>query len=132
MNKDTDHSDDAILLPAAAFTGKKKDKTDWLDAPTPDGSPTLKETSDWLAKTLNTYAGVGNNQDGKYGSSPDEPVYESVSINNQCEFSFVQVPINDRGRRDRRQALQTIIPLGAVLSVGTDPNTTSTGAKWTS
>src|SRR5271168_4417284 len=29
----------------------------WLDAPTPDGSPTLRETSDWLGKTLSLYGG---------------------------------------------------------------------------
>jgi hypothetical protein len=46
-----------ILLALSAFAGKKKDSTDWLNAPTPDGSPTLKETSDWLAKTLQDYGG---------------------------------------------------------------------------
>ncbi len=30
-------------------------EVNWLDAPTPDGSPTLRETSDWLAKTLTVY-----------------------------------------------------------------------------
>ena len=34
----------AVLLPISALGGKKKqkDSTDWLNAPTPDGSPTTQ------------------------------------------------------------------------------------------
>jgi hypothetical protein len=128
----------AILLPLSAFAGKKKDSsqpqdtTDWLNAPTPDGSPTLKETSDWLEKTLRTFAGAGTTRDGSpvYWNGYSYPVYEHAAIDNQCNFHIVTVALGDRGRREKK-GTEILVPLGAVKSVETNsPSYDDTGERW--
>ncbi len=105
----------AILLPVAAFAGHKKDSpqpqdtTDWLNAPTPDGSPTLKETSDWLGKTLVGY--FRGTSDGTVNSYLDD-----VRIDNNCNFTYSERLI-DKHYHDTKV---TTFPLGAVTSVTTD------------
>jgi hypothetical protein len=104
----------AILLPPSAFAGSRKkqapqpDSTDWLNAPTPDGSPTLKETSDWLARTL-----------ADYGGDPRGNVYsfvQSVRIDNNCNFDFTEVS-RARDNKSYHDATEVTIPLGAVTDV---------------
>jgi hypothetical protein len=92
----------AILLPLSALSGKKKrqDSTDWLNAPTPDGSPTLKQTSDWLAKTLQDYGGLPPNEE-----------LTGVRIDNDCTFNY------DQDELISRQHLSFSIPLGAITNV---------------
>jgi len=103
----------AILLPLAAFADKKKqpppgstDITDWLNAPTPDGSPTLKQTSDWLAKTLQDYGG-----DWRHAT-----VVSEVRIDNNCVFSYSEMtpkgPWENSGT-----AIDISFPLGAITKV---------------
>jgi hypothetical protein len=104
----------AILLPLSAFAGQKKqqdgtekqqpDGTDWLNAPTPDGSPTLKETSDWLAKTLQDYGGS------------DSGLYQMVSgvrIDNNCTLSYNE-------DEDNGSSIHFSVPLGAITNVEAD------------
>lgn len=101
----------AILLPLSAFGAKKKqpqDSTDWLNAPTPDGSPTLKETSDWLAKTL---AGYGGDPRGTVYS-----VVQSVGIDNNCNFSYTESS-RARDNKSYRETTEVSFPLGAVTDV---------------
>jgi hypothetical protein len=118
-----------ILLPGAAFAGKKKDQnaTNWLDAPTPDGSPTLRETSDWLAKTLKDYAGA---PEANGGMGYDSPAYDSVSINNQCELSYTMIPQDQYRRRDWKHAWRITVPLGAVDAVNAGPYETPWRISW--
>jgi len=123
----------AILLPLSAFAGSRKkqaqpdsagqqqDGTDWLNAPTPDGSPTLKETSDWLEKTLHTFAGAGTKRDGSpvYWNGFSYPVYEHAAIDNQCNFRIITVALDARGRMEKK-GTEILIPLGAIKSVATN------------
>ena len=110
------------LLPASAFAGKKKqdstpqDATDWLNAPTPDGSPTLKETSDWLAQTL---AGYGGNN-----FETQTTVLYDIGITNDCNFHFT-MKTTDRDTKHWFNSSDVSIPLGAVTSVEpyADPDT---------
>jgi hypothetical protein len=101
----------AILLPVAALAAKKKDQaqtgTDWLNAPTPDGSPTLKETSDWLAKTMEAYGGDNSNQ----------PVTISgVRIDNSCNFYWTAT-VRDRSWNKYLNINDYSLALGAVTNV---------------
>jgi hypothetical protein len=103
-----------VLLALSAFAGKKKpqdiqDSTDWLNAPTPDGSPTLKETSDWLAKTLQDYGGYFSDGDGAVRT------IQEVRIDNNCMFSYTTVSSGDNGRHT--ETTSTSLPLGAVSEV---------------
>lgn len=103
----------ALLLPAAAFAGKKKsasaqDNTDWLNAPTPDGSPTLKETSDWLARTL-----------ADYGGDPSGSVYtvvQNVHIDNNCNFNYT-LASRARDNKSYHETTEVSFALGAVTDV---------------
>jgi len=102
----------SILLPLSAFAAKKKqaqqDSTDWLNAPTPDGSPTLKETSDWLARTLTDY-----------GGDPRGAVYtviQNVRIDNNCNFSFT-VASRAQDNKSYHESTELTVPLGAVTDV---------------
>lgn len=93
----------AILLPLSAFAGRKKqppqpestqqqqDGTDWLNAPTPDGSPTLKETSDWLARTLQDYGGYYPNCGSPGPCLGYFPALSGVGIDNTCTFRWTEV-----------------------------------------
>jgi hypothetical protein len=119
----------AMFLPVVAFAAKKKgqNSTDWLDAPTPDGSPTLRETSDWLAKTLKGYAGAPEDN-GSMGF--DSPAYDSVSINNECELSYTMIPQDQYRRRDWKHAWRIIVPLGAVDAVSAAPYDTPWRVSW--
>ena len=100
------------LLSAPAIAGKKKDSpppqdgTDWLNAPTPDGSPTLRATSDWLGKTLEAYGGDNNSSD------------VSIHIDNDCSFHVKFA--NKNGKHTFTNDLS--FPLGAVTSVDRDPD----------
>jgi hypothetical protein len=102
----------AILLPVSAFSAKKKDSspppdaTDWLNAPTPDGSPTLKETSDWLAKTWEAYGGDANTS------------YFAIHIDNDCSFHMSVAFRNGKHMSTNDWSF----PLGAVSSVDRDPD----------
>ena len=102
----------SILLPLSAFAARKKqaqqDSTDWLNAPTPDGSPTLKETSDWLARTLTDY-----------GGDPRGAVYtviQNVRIDNNCNFSFT-VASRAQDNKSYHESTELTVPLGAVTDV---------------
>jgi len=100
----------AILLPLSAFAGKKKqqDSTDWLNAPTPDGSPTLKQTIDWLAQTL---------QDYSWDSFEDGQGFWVVSgfrIDNNCNFSYTKTAPKGFGFS---ATIDVSFPLGAITSV---------------
>lgn len=75
-------------------------EVDWLDAPTPDGSPTLRETSDWLAKTLTLYGGSNGFEDGVTGSMWSAKVTRSIKgalliadarIDEQCHFIYNEI-----------------------------------------
>ena len=75
----------AILMPLTAFAGKKKqqddqDTTALLDAATPDGSPTLRQTRDWLKAALEGYGGY-------YNGGSARPI-ESVQIDGKCNFTY--------------------------------------------
>ena len=111
----------AILLPLSALAGKKKqqqsDGTDWLNAPTPDGSPTLKETSDWLAKTLADYGG------SDWDTYPARVA--DVGIDNTCTFRWKAV--TDPGKHSSYDGFA--VPLGAVTSVAISPQS-SDGHNW--
>lgn len=101
----------AVLLPCAALAAKKKDQpqngTDWLNAPTPDGSPTLKETSDWLAKTMEAYGGDNSNQ----------PVtITGVHIDNSCNFYWTAT-VRDRSWNKYLDITDFSIALGAVTNL---------------
>lgn len=101
----------ATLLPMCAFAGKKKqqpqpqDGTDWLNAPPPDGSPTLKQTSDWLAKTLEGYGG-GYANGITYSIS-------GVRVDNDCSFHYTEKDTGDH----YKDIVDVSFPLGAVTSV---------------
>src|ERR1700744_682859 len=103
----------AFLLPVAAFASHKKnaspqDSIDWLNAPTPDGSPTLKETSDWLAGIL-----------ADYGGDPTGKVYtviQSVRIDNNCTFNYTEAS-RARDNRGYHETTEVSFPLGAVTDV---------------
>lgn len=82
-------------------------EVDWLDAPTPDGSPTLRETSDWLAKTLIAYGG-DDPADGSHAR------IGTAHIDNDCSF---HVHINVTSVDDLSSALDVSLPLGAVVKV---------------
>jgi hypothetical protein len=108
----------AILLPASAFAGKKKDRadnpapqqtdgTDWLNAPTPDGSPTLKQTSDWLAMTFADY--------GSYSYMGTWYV-SGVSIDNSCNFHYTTTQTWGDDRKSV-QILDHTVPLGAMTDI---------------
>lgn len=91
----------AILLPAAAFGQQtaSQEQVNWLDAPTPDGSPTLRETSDYLAKTLQEYGG-----------------YSGLGIDNTCTLRWDEPWLS----------VKYAVPLGAVQFIAA---TTSTSDK---
>jgi hypothetical protein len=136
----------AILLPASAFAGKKKDSqrnqdlqqsndpqqwqvpddtpqspdgTDWLNAPTPDGSPTLKETSDWLAKVLDEYG----------GNESTERLFESsikrAKIDNSCNLSYLELGLGGGGTISK-----VSVPLGAITSIEIRNNDAGPFVKW--
>jgi hypothetical protein len=106
----------AILVSLSAFAGKKKQQdnqdnaggVDWLNAPTPDGSPTLKQTSDWLAKTLQAYGG----EDRQSGRS----VIREVRIDNSCNFHY---SVNETGYSGNPyvRGFDVTLPLGAVHDI---------------
>jgi hypothetical protein len=117
----------AILLPAVAFAGQPQDSkqkppqdtTDWLNAPTPDGSPTLKETSDWLAKTLEEYGGFDNvSGDGSLISKTN---IDGVRIDNDCSFHYTLKlwGYEISSRKNRWTSTDVSLPLGAVSRVQT-------------
>lgn len=83
----------AILLPAVAFGQQtaSQEQVNWLDAPTPDGSPTLRETSDYLAKTMQEYGG-----------------YSVFGIDNSCTL---------RWEEPGYASLKYTVPMGAVQSI---------------
>lgn len=105
----------AMLIPAAALAAKKKDQpqngTDWLNAPTPDGSPTLKQTSDWLAQTL---SGYGGETDGSQTT-----VLFGVAISNDCRFHYTEKTTASDNKHWHSGA-EVSFPLGAVTSVTAD------------
>ena len=112
----------AILLPLSAFAGRKKqapqpdstqqqDGTDWLNAPTPDGSPTLKETRDWLKRVLEGYGGYDYN-----GAS--RPI-EDVQIDGKCNFAYKERYIYKLDKQNVID-LSVVLPLGAVTNVSID------------
>jgi len=109
----------AILLPLSAFADKKKrppqDNTDWLNAPTPDGSPTLKQTSDWLASVIGDY---GNYEccGFPFGRIVD------VGIDNQCTFQWREVSDSTK----HPLYMNFSVPLGAVTSVEIQDNNGAT------
>jgi hypothetical protein len=113
----------AMLLPIAAFAGKKKDSpppdtTDWLNAPTPDGSPTLRATSDWLAQTLQAYGGGEHNF--------EITSYHDVHIANDCTLNYTYETIRQKAtisgpKPTGKPVFITVsIPLGAVTDVSRD------------
>jgi hypothetical protein len=67
----------ALCIAAFSVAAYSQAGNDRLNAPTTDGSPTLKVTSDWLAQTLQAYGG-GHGDD----------VYSNIGIDNNCTFSF--------------------------------------------
>lgn len=100
----------AILLTGSAFAGGKKDKNsaDWLNAPTPDGSPTLGETRDWLAKVLVEYSGHGGPTDFEWTTG--------ASIDNTCHLSWT-TDVYDGNSPHPRRGSRYSLPLGAVTDV---------------
>jgi hypothetical protein len=118
----------AVLLPVAAFAGKKEqpqpqntpkqqDTTDWLNAPTPDGSPTLKETSDWLAQTIEAFGWGGNDS--------DDYTYQGVAIDNACTFHYTVVTTHYKVSGMKKKPVNVnkfdvSIPLGSVTDVYVD------------
>lgn len=95
----------ALLLPLTAFASKKKQQTARDSTET---SPTLQETSDWLAKTLEAY-----------GGKDDERVSNVISnahIDDHCNFSFEQTNHSLRAS-GRTYIWQISLPLGAVTLV---------------
>ena len=110
----------AILLPLSAFAGKKKQPpqpdTDWLNAPTPDGSPTLKETSDWLAKTLQDYGGYHPHCGSPGPCLGSFPVLSDVGIDNTCTFRWTE-----ETNASRDAIYSYAVPLGAVTEITVAP-----------
>ncbi len=106
----------AIMLPLSAFAKKKpqqdsKDETEWLNAPTPDGSPTLGATRDWLKNVLDGYGGYNIN-----GAS--RPI-EGVQIDAKCNFTWKERYIY---RLDKQNLIvhSYVMPLGALTGVSVD------------
>lgn len=105
-----------VSLSVSAFAGKKKEQntTDWLNAPTPDGSPTLKETSDWLSQTMEAYG----------GNTRDPAAVIGVRIDNSCNFYWT-LRVTDRSWNKYLDITDYSLPLGAVTSV----SATQTGVR---
>jgi hypothetical protein len=89
-----------IALPVAAFAGKKKEQPK-----APDSGPTLKETSDWLAKTLTAYGGFVN------GYVRWE--YNNVVLDNDCKFSLI-LSITEPQDPSYFLTSEMSLPVGAV------------------
>ncbi len=94
----------------------------WLDAPTPDSSPTLRETSDWLGKTLPLYGG-GSTWNG---SLLDANRVLSASIDNDCNLNLaIDYATNTNKNAERRvkhahfshEVDAISVPLGAGVMV---------------
>jgi hypothetical protein len=81
-----------LLLAASGQQTASQEQVNWLDAPTPDGSPTLRETSDYLAKTMQEYGG-----------------YSVFGIDNSCTLRWEE-PYGDT-------FLKYTVPMGAVQSI---------------
>jgi hypothetical protein len=97
-------------------------EVNWLDAPTPDGSPTLRETSDWLGKTLSLY-GSGQSWSG-FLDHADQVT--SASIDNNCNLNLaIDYAANTNQNAARRvkhphfshELDEITIPLGAGVMV---------------
>jgi hypothetical protein len=120
----------AILLPLSAFAARKKPApppdptppqagTDWLNAPTPDGSPTLKETSDWLAQNFPAYAGIDISRDDP-GDEATHWRFSDASIDGTCTFRWTETMWMGNGRKEVRDTTTVehhSVPLGAVTEV---------------
>ncbi len=99
----------------------------WLDAPTPDGSPTLRETSNWLDKTLRLY---GSYSTWRGGLNPlqDSSQVISVSIDDSCNLNVGIDYATNANTSDRKQKHlrfsheldEVTIPLGAGIVVSSD------------
>jgi hypothetical protein len=100
----------AMFLPLLAMAGRRKDTIDRLNAPTSDGSPTLKQTGDWLAKTL-----------ADYGGENDSPTC-GLAIDNSCTLHWS----DGKGRGSESFS----VPLGAVTSVEIVPQNWNGGDRW--
>jgi hypothetical protein len=99
-----------FILPSSASHKKKADggdATDWLNAPTPDGSPTLKETSDWLASTLGEYGG------NKFPDLGPVTVIADAHIDNRCTFEYQEISHSTSHFPNSNISL----PLGAVTQI---------------
>jgi hypothetical protein len=105
----------AVLLPAITLAaGKNKqqpvqDGVDRLNAPTADGNPTLKVTSDWLATTIKKYDGIFLPPDGQGAFH-----LENVFIDNGCTFQATNSSYYDGVGGG---IVYFSIPLGAVDEV---------------
>jgi|GEM_PF-2093648 len=96
---------------------------DRLNAPTADGSPTLKVTSDWLAKTLKDYA--DRNRDGSTRIAGWLYEYfNNVHIDNNCVLSYTDTEsafhsnlLGPGGKNKLSKVTHYYVPLGAVSSV---------------
>jgi len=102
----------AMLFPMSAFGSRRKQQApetpDRLNAPTPDGSPTLKATSDWLAKALDGYGGLNQN----FGPT----VIQNFRIENDCSLRYT---VRDTRWSDKHyfHDMDVSFPLGAVTQV---------------
>jgi hypothetical protein len=101
-------------------SAKPQDTTDWLNAPTPDGSPTLRETSDWLDKTFRLY---GDSQIWGGGHMTESDRVLGVHIDNDCNLHLIiDFATQDFSKRSKNpRFVQEIddfsIPLGADLNL---------------
>jgi hypothetical protein len=87
----------ACLLSLYGKDKKQTGVTDRLNAPTADGSPTLKQTSDWLAQMLLDMAGydkepAGLEDKGTWTKDDMSSIfhvrYPNVSIDNSCSLHW--------------------------------------------
>lgn len=87
-----------LSLAASGQQTASQEQVNWLDAPTPDGSPTLRETSDYLAKTMQEYGG-----------------YSGFGIDNSCTLRWEE-PYGDT-------FLKYTVPMGAVQFIAATTST---------
>jgi hypothetical protein len=123
----------AVLLQGVApcqQTASQQADTNWLDAPTPDGSPTLRETSNWLDKTLRLY---GSHSTWRGGLNPlqDSEQVISVSIDNSCNLNVGVDYATNANTSDRKvkhlrfshELDRITVPLGAAIAVSSGGDT---------